>query len=188
MVVRANPAEAHGLLRATLLAAFSALLTAAGHVAGGGRLPDLTMLAVLLPLLAGLFTAVAERYRSPLGTIAVLGSGQLALHLLIEVLNPTHTAHHAAATAEWDLGGTAGWGMLAMHALATLVTAAALRFADRAVAAIAAALGRIVPRRPRPLGADRPLASMATPGPAVTLRLASALAAARVRRGPPVGC
>ena len=72
--------------------------------------------------------------------------------------------------------------------MATLITAAALRYADRAIAAVGAALGRVLPRRPRVLCADRPLATLATPGAAVSLRLARALAAAQVRRGPPVGC
>jgi hypothetical protein len=38
------------------------------------------------------------------------------------------------------------------------------------------------------LSANCPLASRVTPGAAVSLRLARALAAAQVRRGPPVGC
>lgn len=188
MVVTADPAGACGVLRAGVLAAFSAVLTAAGHVAGGGRLPDLTVLVVLLPLLAGLFTTVAERLRTPVGTIVVLGAGQLALHELIELLSPAHATHHAmAAHYAPALPPSTGAGMLAIHALATLVTAVALRFADRAIAAVGAALRRAV-RRPPVLCADRPLATLAGPGPAVTLRLACALAAAHVRRGPPVGC
>jgi hypothetical protein len=162
-----------------VLAAVSAVLAALGHLAGGGALPDLAVLVVLLPLLAGGFTALADRSRSAVGAVGVLGLGQLALHQLLELLSAGHAGH---------TGTPAGTGMFAMHAGATLVTAAALRFADRAVAALGAALRRVLPRRRPALAADRPLATLAVPGPAVSLRLAGALAGARVRRGPPVGC
>jgi hypothetical protein len=172
------------MLRGAVLAALTAVLTVAGHLAGGGTAPDLSVLVVLLPLAAGVFATVAERSRSGWGTLLVLGVGQLVLHRLIEVLAPVHLAHHAAPP---DTSAGAAW-MLVMHALATLLTAAALRFADRGIAAVAAVLRRVVPRRLRPLAADRPLATLVTPGAAVTLRLAAALASAHLRRGPPVGC
>jgi hypothetical protein len=178
-------ADQRGLLRAAVLATVTTVLAAVGHLAGGGALPDITVLVVLLPLLAGVFSTLAERSRSTAGTLAVLGAGQLALHYLIELLNPSHVAHHLAGAADAGSGGT---GMLAMHAGATLLTAAALRYADRAIAVVRAALGRVLPRRPPVLSANCPLASLVTPGAAVSLRLARALAAAQVRRGPPVGC
>jgi hypothetical protein len=171
------------MLRAVVLATFSGVLTAVGHLAGGGTLPDLSILVVLLPLLAGGFCGVAERSRGVVGCVAVLGLGQLTLHQLIELLNPAHPGHHLV-----DAVGPGDTAMVAMHALATLVTAAALWFADRAIAVLSAALRRLVPRRPPTLRADRPLATLATPGPTVALRLARALAAGHVRRGPPVGC
>jgi hypothetical protein len=180
VAVTANAAGGHGLLRAAALATVSAVLTALGHLAGGGALPDLVVLVVLLPLLAGAFTMLAERSAGVLGTLAALGVGQLVLHQLIELLNPAHHAHHAVASSDTR--------MVAMHAAATAITAVALRYADRAIAALGAALRRVRPRRPQPLRADRPLATLATPGPAVSLRLARALAAVQVRRGPPVGC
>jgi hypothetical protein len=175
-------AEQRGLLRAAVLAIVTTVLAAVGHLAGGGSLPDITVLVVLLPLLAGVFSTLAERARSTVGTLAVLGAGQLALHHLIELLNPSHAAHHGAGA---DASST---GMLAVHVGATLLTAAVLRYADRAIAVVGAALGWVLPRRPPVLSADRPLASRVTPGAAVSLRLARALAAAQVRRGPPVGC
>jgi hypothetical protein len=171
------------IVRGAVLATLAAVLTVAGHLAGGGSLPELTVLVVLIPLLAGVITALANRFGTALGAIAVLAVGQLVLHRLIEALTPTHAEHHIVEATRPGDGG-----MVAMHVLVTLLTAAALRYADRALDALGAALARVLPRRPAPLSADRPLATLATPGPVVALRLARALAAAHVRRGPPVGC
>jgi hypothetical protein len=168
-----------GHLRGAVLAGLTALVTAVGHTAGGGSVPDLGVLVVLFPLLAGLFTTVAGRCRGAASTVAVLGTGQLALHQLMELLHP---AHHTSEPA------LAGWRMLAMHAAATLVIAVALRHADRAVAGLVAALRRVVRRRLALLPAQRPLPVFVVPDLAVPARLARALAAAHVRRGPPVGC
>lgn len=162
------------------MAGFSALLTAAGHTAAGGTAPDLGILVVLFPLLVGSFVSVAERCHTTAATVAVLGAGQLALHELMELMHPVH---HAA-----DAVLPAGSQMFTMHAAVTLVTAVALRHADRAVSGFAALLGRVVPRRMAPPPADRPLRVLALPDPAVPARLAMALAAAHVRRGPPVRC
>jgi hypothetical protein len=180
VVVRAT-STGRGPARAAVLTVLTAVATVAGHLAGGGALPDLGVLVVLLPALAAAFTTVADRSRSGGGALAVLGAGQLALHHLIEVTAPAHGAHHLAAA-------TPSGRMLAVHALATLLIAAGLRFADRGIAAVGAALRHRVPRRLHPRPARRPLATLAVPGPAVALRLASALAAAHLRRGPPVGC
>ncbi len=178
-------------MRGAELATLTALLTAAGHAAGGGALPDLAVLVVLLPLLAGVLTAVADRSRSAVGAVAVLGGGQLVLHQLLEALGPTHGAHALHVVA--GSGGAApappsGSVMLGTHAVATLLIAAALRYADRGVAALGAALRRVLPRRLTPLSADRPLRTLATAGPGVSLRLARTLAVAHARRGPPVRC
>lgn len=175
-----RPGGERGLPRGAALAALSALLTAVGHVAGGGALPDLAVLVVLLPLLAGVFVTLATWSRSGLGMIATLGAGQLTLHQLMALLQP---AHHAM-----DPAVPTGPGMLAMHVAGTLVTALALRHADHAMVALGAALRRVVPRRLHPPPATRPLPTRAAPGPAVSLRLARALAVAHIRRGPPVRC
>lgn len=186
MAVTPIAADRPGALRASVLAGLCAVLTTLGHLAGGGVAPDLAVLVVLLPLLAAVFTTLADRARTGLGTIAVLGLGQLALHQMVELLNPTHPAHAGHHATGPDL--PAGAGMVAAHAVATLVTAAALRYADHALYWLRATLRRMVSRRPPVLCADRPLATLATPEPAVALRLARALAGAQVRRGPPVGC
>ena len=75
-------------LRGSVLAALVTLLTVAGHVAGGGTVAGLSPLAVLVPLLALVLVTLAERCRGPVATVALLGAGQLGLHLLLQVLSP----------------------------------------------------------------------------------------------------
>lgn len=164
-------------VRAGALALLSALLTAAGHAAAGGALPDLALLVVLLPLLCGALVTVADRATGVVGLLGVLAAGQFLLHHLLELLHPAHTAAPA-------LLGPAG--MWVMHGAATLVVAGAVRHAETAVDAVRAAW--VLPRRPAPLPARRPLAVPVPAAPATGLRLAGALAAARLRRGPPLGC
>ncbi|HYH28818.1 MAG TPA: hypothetical protein VD903_00405 [Pseudonocardia sp.] len=169
-----------GVFRAAVVSGLSALLTAAGHTAAGGAAPDLAALVVLLPLLTYGLVGVADRCRGLVGTVGVLGAGQVALHHLIELLHPAHRTAHAVLAP--------GGQMVAMHAAATVLTALALRHADRGIAALLTALGRVLPRRLTPPPADRPLPVLAVPGPAVPARLARAFAVVHSRRGPPVAC
>jgi hypothetical protein len=167
------------MLRAAVVSGLSALLTAVGHMAGGGAMPDLAVLVVLLPLLTYGFLGVAGRCRGVLGTIGVLAAGQLILHHLLELLHP---AQHGAQAAL-----APGAQMVAMHAIATLVIALVLRLADRGIAAVSEALARVLPRRLAPPPADRPLRVLALPDPSVPARLARVFTIAHVRRGPPGG-
>jgi hypothetical protein len=167
-----GPAHAR-ILRGAVLAGLSTLLTALGHLAGGGTLPDLGLLVVLFPLLALAVMSTAERARGTVGTLLVLGGGQLVLHELLVVLGHGHA------------GTTAGAQMLAMHAVATLLTGLLLRDADRLLTALARALGRILPRRPSPLAADAPLRTLAVPADGVTGHVCRAAVGAVLRRGPP---
>ncbi|MGH3569916.1 MAG: hypothetical protein ACRDRH_28680 [Pseudonocardia sp.] len=176
--MRSNPSSGFGLLRGAALAALCTLLTAMGHVAGGGSIPDIAVLVVLFPLLTGMLAARAQRCASVTGTVMTLTAGQFGLHHLLVLLHPSH---HGTGPA--TLGGT---GMLAMHAATTLVTAVLVRRADRALGALAAALRRVVPRRLAVAAVDVPLPALPVPGPAVPARRARALAASALRRGPPV--
>lgn len=169
--------EAGGPVRAATLASFVTLLTALGHQAGGGALPDLALVVALLPLLAGVLVSAARRCTSLPGVVLTLGAGQVVLHYLLEALHP-----HADGPA---LLGTSG--MAVMHALATLATAVAVRHADVAVAAVRAALRRVVPHRLAPPPVAVPMVALAVPAPAVPARLACACSAPVVRRGPPAG-
>jgi hypothetical protein len=149
-----------------------ALLTAIGHVAAGGGLPDLSLLVVLLPLLGGAFVALAERTRSFAATLGVLATGQLVIHAALAALHP--------------MAADGSRAMLVLHVLTTLVTAVAVRYADAAVLAVAAALRRVVPRRLTPPPADRPLPTRPVPPLDLPARRARLLTVAVLRRGPPV--
>lgn len=171
-------ARRRGAVRGTALAVLSAELTAVGHVAGGGALPDAAVLVVLLPLLAAVLVAIAEACTGALATVAALATGQAVLHEVMVLLHPTHTSGAGLDTPS----------MLTMHAAVTVVTALALTFADRAVSALVGALARVLPRRITPLPARRPLRACPVPDAGVPVRLALALATTALRRGPPVGC
>ncbi|MDN5859612.1 MAG: hypothetical protein L0H84_13420 [Pseudonocardia sp.] len=179
--------------RGGALATLSAVLAAAGHVAGGGTLGDLTLLVVLLPLLAMGFTSAAGACRSAAGTIAVLGAGQVVLHEAMVLLHPSHHAASARGPAALDAPALDTPAldtpaMLGMHAAVTLVTALALWHADRATAALLDALCRVLPRRQAPLPARRPLRTFVLPRHGSDLQRTSVLAASVSRRGPPVTC
>ena len=164
------------LLRGLVTAGLSTLLIAVGHVVGGGAVPDLGVLLVLFPLLTGAVVGLAHRCRSTSATLALLAGGQYALHVLLGLLHP-----HA------DVAGRNPLTMFALHAVATVVVAALLRYADRAVAAVAAALRRALPRRPFVPPADAPLPQWRPAGATPRLRPAQVYALP-TRRGPPVGC
>jgi hypothetical protein len=163
------------VVRGGVLAVLSALLTGVGHVAGGGSVPDLTGLVVLVPLLAAVFVSLADRCRGPVGTIATLGAGQFVLHQLMQMLHASHASQ----------GGTS---MIGMHAVVTLVTAAALLHADAAIEALVGALCKVVPRRLTPPPARRPLPTLAVAASDLPARIARQVFVAHARRGPPVGC
>ncbi|MCE3550310.1 hypothetical protein LWC33_02410 [Pseudonocardia sp. RS11V-5] len=168
----AGPAPAR-VLRGVVLASLSTLLTALGHLAGGGTLGDLGLLVVLLPLLALAVTSTAERVRGPLGTLLVLGGGQFVLHELLELLGHDHT------------GVASGPQMLAGHAVATVLSGLLLRDVDRLLSALARALRRVLPRRLAPLRADAPLRTLAVPAAGVAGHVRRAAVGAVLRRGPP---
>ena len=161
-----------GRLRGVTLTLLVALLTAIGHVAAGGGLPDLSLLVVLLPLLGGAFVALAERTRSFAATLGVLATGQLVIHAALAALHP--------------MAADGSRAMLVLHVLTTLVTAVAVRYADAAVLAVAAALRRVVPRKLTPPPADRPLPTRPVPPLDLPARRARLLTVAVLRRGPPV--
>ncbi|MFR9803292.1 hypothetical protein ACL02T_13445 [Pseudonocardia sp. RS010] len=161
------------ILRGAVLASLTTLLTALGHLAGGGTLPDLGLLVVLLPLLALVVTSTAERARGPVGTLLVLGTGQLVLHELLVVLGHGHA------------GAASGPQMVAMHAVATVLSGLLLRDADRLLCALSRALRRVLPRRPALLAADAPLRTCAVPPAGVVGHVRRAAVGALLRRGPP---
>ena len=163
------------MVRAAVLAAFSA----ADH----GRRPPGRRRGAARPHRAGGAAPAARRRlhragrairSSAVGTVAVLGLGQLALHQLIELLNPTHAAHHRA-----DAAAPSGTAMFAMHAGGHPGRRgrAALRRPRRSPRSAPHCAGWCRAGPPA-LCADRPLATLATARP-------GRLAAPRPRPRPP---
>ena len=102
-------------VRGMLLTALATLLTATGHVIAGGTVVDLSPFVVLVPMLATVVIALAERCHGLLRTVGVLALGQAALHFLLIVLS-AHD-HHVGSE---PVSGTA---MVAAHAVVTLLVA-----------------------------------------------------------------
>jgi hypothetical protein len=163
-------------VRGALLAGLVTLLTATGHVAGGGSIAQLSPLAVLVPMLLTVLVTLADRCRGIVAVLTALGAGQAGLHHLLDVLGP----HGHAADGAYPAS------MVAAHAVATLLIAPVVCSADAAVAGLVGALRRILPRRLRVPAVDVPLPARAVPGADVPLLASVGLVAAHARRGPPV--
>lgn len=161
--------------RGVTVASASTLVSAVGHVAGGGTAPDLALLLVLFPLLAALLVTVAGACRSLVGMLAVLAAGQFAMHEIMDALGHQHAMAPAPA----------GPSMFAMHAVATVVMGLLIRDADVVLVALIAAISRVLLRRLVPPVADRPLRTFAVPSPSVAGEVRKALLGPLERRGPP---
>jgi hypothetical protein len=130
------------LARAAIFGGMSLLLATAGHLAGGGALPDaalLTLTGVGLALVAASLTARRVRFAT---VVSVLAVEQLLVHLLFhaasvgngcaDVVMPGH-----AMTATTVCGGAVssgaadGWSMLLGHSVAVLVIAWLLARGER---------------------------------------------------------
>jgi hypothetical protein len=161
-------------VRGGLLAGSAASLAVTAHAVADGGLPDPALTVLLTGLLGWIATALAGKARGPLATVAVLGAGQLIMHLVLTTL-----AHHGAASS--------GWTMTATHAIATVLTALLLARADALLLAVLhvvrTVLPRLVPTLPVPSAA-------ATVLPARPARAGVVLDVerrrVRGRRGPPV--
>lgn len=179
MTARLSPT--HGAIRALrggLLAVTSGGLAVAAHTVAGGQAPDTALAVVLTGLLAGAGTALADRRRGLPAILAVLGSSQVALHVLLTALS-THP--HGSGIAAVD-----PLAMTIAHIAAALGAAWLLADAESAVFALFSALTMLLPKRLAPLPAVAPLWT-ATPAPAPEsarrdLRFRRVLP----RRGPPV--
>jgi hypothetical protein len=167
---RRRTARARGVAAGLLTAA----LAAAAHGLAGGGLPTGST-ATVLALLAATVGAVAATSRRagelPL-LLGLLGTGQLAAHLILAAAGHGHASPVVG-----------GFGMLTAHVAAVAVGAALVCAADH----LTAVLGRAVRAATRH-GCPRPAPSGAGPVPAPEQPLLSTLllATSLSRRGPPV--
>jgi hypothetical protein len=172
----------------------SPLTSAAGRLARGGAAGLATgALAVLahaeakgsLPgpglvlLLCAAAAALAGRERGPFEILALVGAGQLAMHVLMS-LTVVRVHDHSAHPDD------SGPLMVAAHVLATLVVVAVLAGAERALFGLTAALASVLPRKLCPAPVSTPPRIVPPTGP---VRVPKAEVASReqlARRGPPV--
>lgn len=180
-----------------MVGALVGALAVAAHGAAGGGFPGGADFALLqaVSVLTGA-VAVLTRRRGRLadaaGLLAVLAGGQYAAHLLL-ASHPGAASGHPGAAASEVLGGTAGGlaqfigvpagaGMLAAHAVATLLVALAIPVAER-FAALAAGTLRALLGPPR----ARPPRALAAGFPGTPLLRAAGPLGAIGPRAPPVG-
>jgi hypothetical protein len=175
-------------VRGGLLAASSATLAVGAHALADGQLPDTALTVSLSVLIGWIGTGLATRTRGVIGTLAVLGSAQLVMHLVLSTL-ATH--HGAPAGVPVALRGTVhGWAMIVAHTAATLLIGVLVAAADTMLLAVSSGirrLGALLPVRFRPLPAPEPPArrvAVDAAGPA--LLPSRLLRGALGRRGPPL--
>ncbi|MEU4251051.1 hypothetical protein AB0F15_26945 [Amycolatopsis sp. NPDC026612] len=164
-----------------MLAVSAAVLSVTAHRFADGGLPDPAMTVLLTSLFGWTATALARKARGALATVALLGVAQLVMHLLLTTL-ADHHMHDLAAQS-----GSTGPGMIAAHAVATVLTALLLARADTMLLTVLAVLRAILPRllTPLPVPSAAPALIPARLGGPDHL-VGVDLRRIRGRRGPPV--
>ncbi|WP_433801464.1 hypothetical protein [Actinomycetospora sp. CA-084318] len=167
--------------------ALAPALGAAAHVEAGGGAPELTVPVVVVAFLTAAVAASAVRRRVPVvRLVAVLGAGQVGWHLTMGAGGAHGMAHGTAhGLADGPLHALPSPGMVAAHALATLLVALGAAGADRAVRSMVTVRVRaflaLLELRVDPPVVGRPRVV----GPA-TAPVVAALLRVRPVRGPPV--
>lgn len=149
------------LARSTALTVTSLALAALAHMVSGGRLPPLGLTVALAVLVGCLSVLVTARRIGPGSTLGLTGGLQLILHATFTLLGghgagATHTltaqsgGHMHTAVTTWaaplppqtgavaitthaGLASPGAVAMLALHVIATLLSAAALARSERAL-------------------------------------------------------
>src|SRR5438067_2827992 len=101
--------------RGGLLAISSAGLAISAHALAGGGFPDTALTIVLTALIGWIGTALAGKTRGPAGVLAILGTGQLAMHVVL-----TELMGHMSTSVP----------MFLAHCAATVTTAVLLAHAE----------------------------------------------------------
>jgi len=166
-----------GATRGALLAVSAGVLSVTAHRLADGGLPDPAMTVLLTGLFGWTAAALTRKARGPVATIALLGSAQLVMHLLLTTL----AGHHDV----YAMPGT-GLGMLTAHAVATVLTALLLARADAMLLTVLAVLRAILPRLLTPLPVPPAPALVPVRADAPSHVVDVDLRRIRGRRGPPV--
>ena len=169
------------------MATSATVLAAAGHTLGGGRLPDLAMLAPAAAGLGWVSSGLArKRLRFPI-VLALLMAAQVGFHLLFLLQTvPSASNSSMPGMSMPALRGFSWPVMVGFHALAAVVTAAVLAGGEKALSALAEPIHLIrrlaAPHRPWPA---RTRWWTATVAHHATIRLAAPARGPAPRRGPP---
>ncbi|KPI12827.1 nuclear export factor GLE1 [Actinobacteria bacterium OV450] len=189
-------------LRAAVFTALSTALAAAGHHLAAGDPVAWERVAGGAACAFALSWPLTRRPPPWWHVVTATGVGQLALHRALSVGRPVHHGHGGARGVVPHAVGAAhhgAWAMTAAHCAAVCVVALLMhradqvlsrlpetvgRWAQKAVAAGAAAFGA----RCRPRPGPRPrIVPVAPGGPEVRPAVTTMLCDAVVRRGPPAG-
>ena len=159
-------------VRAGTFTVLAGQICVAGHVLGGGDVPDLALVVVLCAMLYPVMSGIARAQRGFGSWLAAMAVAQLVFHLALSL------GAHASVGSDPQ-----PWRMLAFHAIAAVVAASLLAAGDRLLFEIASWLRRLRPSAPVPLPAvGRLWTVVAAPAsPTDDIRLL-----ATPRRGPPV--
>jgi hypothetical protein len=176
---RIEPTSASRVVRGVLLAVSSAALAVSAHALADGGIPDAPLTLLLTVLIGWTATALAAKTTGTLGTLALLGAGQLIMHLVLSTLM-VYPGPHAG-------GGVSGSAMAAAHTGATIVTALLVARAEALLRAAANALRLVLPKilraLPVPTAATRPTLIL----PSGAERIVDVLfRRVHGRRGPPI--
>jgi hypothetical protein len=193
-----------------LVCALAALLLGDGaHIVAGGHPPGLLVLLLSFVVLAFVGVALAEFERGFTFIAAVLGGGQLFLHLAfsyasapaIVITEPGHAvivesggghgvmpASGAGAAGMSQAADVASWSpaMTLAHVAATLAAAALMAYGERAVWRLAQVVLPLLWVFLRPAAPPLPKPLPISAPVAVVRRYGVLLARSRPRRGPPV--
>lgn len=141
------------VLRSSAFAVVAAALAGLGHVIGGSGPPDAAVLVVGAGGVALICTGLTRRRRSVAGIAGLLIACQLAFHLLFSLSphlmasGPTASSGLAASsglTASSGLLPTAPLRMLAVHGIATALSALTLAKGEKSLFKLFAVLRRAV--------------------------------------------
>ena len=150
------------LARAASFGVATLTLAAGGHVAAGGGLPSMTILAILAVPVTMAAMALAGRRCGPVLLLASMAGAQVLLHETLKALTaqaPGDMASQISAGSASAMGGHAmahadGWSatMTAAHVVATVVTALLLARGEQALWQLVSRLLPALPGDPTPVG------------------------------------
>jgi hypothetical protein len=163
--------------RAALTASALAVLTVAGHTAGGGSV-DVLGLSLVVVLSFGLGMATSARSPRLPQLLAVLVAGQGLLHLVL-TFTTGHSGHEG--------GGLPASAMVGGHLIAAAVAAVAIRHADRLLDRWAVLVSTVLGSGTLRTIVPRDASAAVLARPALPLTELASLLHQVVRRGPPAG-